>query len=164
MSNNPNIRYRADIDGLRAWAVGMVVIYHAGFEIMSGGFVGVDVFFVISGFLITKIIVEERQKGAFSILRFYERRVRRIMPALAAMVIFVMLTSALWILPNTLERISGSALAAMLFFANIYFWRQNNNYFAPGSETDPFLHTWSLAVEEQFYLFFPLVFFDYIIS
>lgn len=150
--------YRPDIDGLRAWAVMFVVIYHAGFDILSGGFVGVDVFFVISGFLITKIIAAEAALGEFSIWRFYERRIRRIMPALTTVVIVVMIFGAIFVLPESLERMSGTALATMLFVANIHFWRQATNYFAPGAETDPFLHTWSLAVEEQFYLVFPPLF------
>lgn len=119
---------------------------------------GVDVFFVISGYLITKIIAAETAQGRFSIWRFYERRIRRIIPALAGMLLVVLAASALWVLPASLERVSGSALAAMLFFANVHFWSTSSNYFAPASETDPFLHTWSLAVEEQFYLIFPLLF------
>ncbi|MFN4113030.1 MAG: acyltransferase family protein [Sphingomonadaceae bacterium] len=153
-----NISYRPDIDGLRAWAVILVVLYHAGWAAVPGGFMGVDVFFVISGYLITKIIAAETAQNRFSIWRFYERRIRRIIPALAVMVLAVMAASAIWVLPVSLERFSKSAVAAMLFYANIHFWGASFNYFMPASGTNPLLHTWSLAVEEQFYLVYPLLF------
>jgi peptidoglycan/LPS O-acetylase OafA/YrhL len=156
--NKMTTAYRPDIDGLRAWAVMLVVIYHAGIGCVPGGYMGVDVFFVISGYLITNIITREMEQGHFSLLRFYERRIRRIIPALVVMTISILVLGTIWILPVSFERISGSALAAMLFLANFHFWKSASNYFAPASETDPFLHTWSLAVEEQFYLLFPVLF------
>ena len=147
-----SIRYRSDIDGLRAWAVMLVVIYHAGSSAVPGGFIGVDVFFVISGYLITKIIIEETAEGRFSLLQFYQRRARRIIPALLVLVIAVLASGIIVILPNSLERVATTALSTLLFFSNVHFWLQSANYFAPTSTTDPFLHAWSLSVEEQFYL------------
>ena len=152
------ITYRPEIDGLRAWAVGLVVAFHAGLASVPGGYFGVDVFFVISGYLITRLIAGEAEAGRFSILRFYERRVRRIIPALTAMMVVTLLAGALFVLPTTLARMSEKALAALAFVSNIHFWRAASNYFAPAAELDPFLHTWSLAVEEQFYIVFPPVF------
>ena len=112
MTHTPHssISYRPDIDGLRAWAVMLVVVYHAKLAGIPGGFMGVDVFFVISGYLITKIVASETARGRFSIWRFYERRVRRIIPALAIMVFSVLTFSTVWVLPLSLERISGSGL------------------------------------------------------
>jgi peptidoglycan/LPS O-acetylase OafA/YrhL len=149
------MKYRADIDGLRALAVVPVILFHAGFESFSGGFVGVDIFFVISGYLITTILIEDLQKGRFSIINFYERRARRILPAL----FFVMFVSVpfawMWMLPSQLKDFSESLIAVSLFASNILFWTESN-YFAGAAEAKPLLHTWSLAVEEQFYLLFPL--------
>lgn len=147
--------YRKDIDGLRALAVLPVVLFHAGFEVFSGGFVGVDVFFVISGYLITLIIAQEIGEGRFSILRFYERRIRRIFPALFAVLLFVTIGGLLIFLPEDMKALSGSVAAATLFASNILFWQQSG-YFETAAEMKPLLHTWSLAVEEQFYIFFPL--------
>lgn len=148
--------YRPEIDGLRALAVLPVILFHAGVPGFSGGYVGVDVFFVISGFLITSIIIREIDSGAFSIARFYERRARRILPAL----IFVMLTTCVagWVflVPDQLQTLGQSMVAVSLFVSNIFFW-QTTDYFKPEAELQPLLHTWSLAVEEQFYVFFPLV-------
>lgn len=149
------IAYRPEIDGLRGWAVGLVVLYHAKFEIFSGGFVGVDIFFVISGYLITLIIATDVETGEFSLIRFYERRARRILPALFAVVISTMIVSSIVMLPRALESVAESGLASALFFSNLYFWRYTGNYFAPAAEMNPLLHTWSLAVEEQFYIVFP---------
>lgn len=147
--------HRPDIDGLRALAVIPVVLYHAGVPGFSGGFTGVDVFFVISGFLITKMIAGDLHQGRFSLTDFYARRVRRIVPALAAMLAVVTLFALATFTPQEMQRY-GIALAAAAFFsANIYFWR-NENYFAAEAEPSPLLHTWSLAVEEQFYIFWPL--------
>ncbi|MEO1020870.1 MAG: acyltransferase, partial [Pseudomonadota bacterium] len=150
------LNYRPDIDGLRALAVLAVVFYHAGFDIVGGGFVGVDVFFVISGYLITSIIMKDIQSAdGFSIAKFYERRARRIFPALFA-VIFASSIAAFFILtPLELDRFARSAIAATLFVSNIFF-RYQTGYFAGDADEQPLLHTWSLAVEEQFYIFFPL--------
>lgn len=149
------LTYRPDIDGLRAIAVLLVVAYHAFPNWMSGGFVGVDVFFVISGFLISSIIVSEIRANRFSILGFYARRVRRIFPAL----LVVLCASAIifWhvLLPHQFRAFSGHLISSALFFPNFAFWKETG-YFAPAGETLPLLHLWSLGIEEQFYLVFPL--------
>lgn len=148
------MQYRRDIDGLRAVAVLPVIFFHAGFPLFSGGFVGVDVFFVISGYLITGIILSELAAGKFSIITFYERRARRILPALFFVIAVSMILAWLWLLPGDMRDFSDSVFAVALFFSNVVFWRRTD-YFATSSELAPLLHTWSLAVEEQFYLFFP---------
>ena len=155
MSTDPS-GYRREIDGLRAVAVLPVILFHAGFEVFSGGFVGVDVFFVISGYLITSIILRERGEGRFSILKFYERRARRILPALFVVVLACLPFALAWMLPWQLKDFGQSALAVALFSSNILFWRQSG-YFAPAAEQQPLLHTWSLGVEEQYYILFPLM-------
>ena len=147
--------YRADIDGLRALAVLPVVLYHAGVPGFSGGYVGVDIFFVISGFLITGIIAREVDEGRFSIWHFYERRARRILPALFVLVAAVLVVASFIFLPGDFEGVPRSALAALGFVANIWFFSQSG-YFQGAAETMPLLHTWSLGVEEQFYIVFPL--------
>jgi peptidoglycan/LPS O-acetylase OafA/YrhL len=150
------VKYRADIDGLRSLAIAPIVLFHAGFSTFSGGFVGVDIFFVISGYLITSIIANEVDEGRFDLWRFYERRIRRIFPALLAMLLASSL-AAWWLLfPLDLQAYGESVVASTGFFANISFWRQSG-YFDTQSDLKPLLHTWSLAVEEQFYLFFPLL-------
>ncbi len=146
--------YRAEIDGLRALAVLAVVLFHARIPGVSGGFVGVDVFFVVSGYLITRLIRGESEAGAFSLARFYERRVRRIMPALFA-VLAVCTAAALILLPGDLDRFAKSLAAVVAFVSNFLFWRWSG-YFEPAAASSPLLHTWSLAVEEQFYIVFPL--------
>ncbi|WP_341326736.1 acyltransferase family protein [Methylotuvimicrobium sp. KM2] len=149
------MRYRAEIDGLRTVAVVPVILFHAGFESFSGGFVGVDIFFVISGYLITSIILEELEQDKFSIVNFYERRARRIWPALFV-VLFASLPFAwLWLLPQDMKNYSQSLVAVSAFASNLLFW-QTSGYFDATAELKPLLHTWSLAVEEQYYLFFPL--------
>ncbi|WP_168193231.1 acyltransferase family protein [Rhodophyticola sp. CCM32] len=151
--------YRREIDGLRAVSVISVVIYHADFVLggmkqLPGGFVGVDVFFVISGFLITQLIAGELTARRFSILRFYERRARRILPAL----LFVILSSTPFALalmdPEAQQEFAGSVVSTLLFFSNFFFWFQDS-YATEPSQLKPLLHTWSLSVEEQFYIFFP---------
>lgn len=149
------MQYRADIDGLRALAVVPVVLYHAGFTFCRGGFVGVDIFFVISGYLITTIIHDEIRLGQFTVLGFYERRIRRIFPALFVVVFFCLLFSSGMMLPEQFEQFGQSVIAATLFVANFFFWSKSD-YFTAAATTKPLLHTWSLAVEEQFYLIFPL--------
>ncbi|EJN08096.1 acyltransferase family protein [Herbaspirillum sp. YR522] len=148
--------YRPDIDGLRAVAILPVVLFHIGFPGFFGGFVGVDVFFVISGYLITGIIVRELRQGTFSIADFYRRRVLRIFPALFVMLLVVSVLAALVMLPAELLRYGKSVAATTLFSSNILFYSESG-YFAPDSHTKALLHTWSLAVEEQFYLFWPLI-------
>jgi len=153
------MKYRPEIDGLRALAVVPVVIYHAGFSSLGGGFLGVDVFFVISGYLITSIIAREIENGSFSVLNFYERRIRRILPIL----FFVMLTSAFvsWftLLPSYMYDFSGSIISVTLFVSNWFFYK-GGGYFAVASELKPLLHTWTLAVEEQYYVLFPIFIFS----
>ena len=150
------MQYRADIDGLRAVAVVPVVLYHAHVPGFSGGFTGVDIFFVISGFLITSIIAGEIGQDRFSIINFYERRIRRIFPALFA-VLFVSCLLAIWLLlPGQFETFAKSVAATTLFVSNILFWTETG-YFAAPASGNPLLHTWSLAVEEQFYVVFPLL-------
>jgi peptidoglycan/LPS O-acetylase OafA/YrhL len=151
-----SLRYRADVDGLRAIAVVPVVLYHYGIAGFSGGFVGVDVFFVISGFLITSLIFAEMREGTFTIAGFYERRARRILPALFATIAVSALVALLLLFPRDLMRFGESATAAALSVSNFDFWSQAG-YFDTGAETKPLLHTWSLGVEEQFYLLFPAV-------
>ncbi len=150
------MRYRQEIDGLRALAVVPVVWSHAGFPGMAGGHLGVDIFFVLSGFLITSILAGELAGGRFSIVRFYERRARRILPALFVVVLAALPAAWLLMTPGQLTLFGQSLVALGLFAPNIFFWRQPD-YFAPVMEEAPMLHTWSLGVEEQFYLIFPLL-------
>lgn len=150
-----SLQYRPDIDGLRALAVVPVVLYHAGASWMPGGFVGVDIFFVISGYLISSIILREMSEGRFSFLRFYERRLRRIIPALVVMLIVSVAVFQVLALPDQAQDTAESGLAALLSVSNFWFWR-HSGYFAPAAEFMPLLHTWSLGVEEQFYLIFPV--------
>lgn len=150
------MKYRAEIDGLRAVAVLPVILFHAGFEVFSGGYVGVDVFFVISGFLITTILLEELEQGTFSIVRFYERRARRILPALFVVMAACVIPAVLWMLPSALRSFGQSLVATSLFLSN-FFFAQGASYFGGASELKPLVHTWSLAVEEQFYLIFPVL-------
>ena len=151
-----NIQYRSDIDGLRALAVLPVMLFHAGASWLPGGFVGVDVFFVISGYLISSIILREVQSGKFSLASFYERRARRILPALLVMLLVTAIAFQVISLPDQAVSASESGIAALLSLSNFYFWKESG-YFSPESEFMPFLHTWSLAVEEQFYVLFPLI-------
>ena len=149
------MKYRPEIDGLRAIAVIPIIFFHLNFKIFSGGYVGVDIFFVISGFLISTIILEEIGNKNFSLVNFYERRVRRILPALYLMLITSILFSWILLQPNEFIEFHKSLFSALTFSSNIYFLR-HDNYFVANSSLKPLLHTWSLAVEEQFYIFFPL--------
>jgi peptidoglycan/LPS O-acetylase OafA/YrhL len=148
--------YREDIDWLRAIAVLAVVAFH--FEVPGpfGGFVGVDIFFVISGYLITGIIQSEVQSGTFSFARFYERRVRRLLPALYAMVALTAIPSFHYLLTSERQEFFRSVAAVVTFTSNFFFWFQTG-YFDHAAVEKPLLHTWSLAVEEQFYLALPLL-------
>jgi peptidoglycan/LPS O-acetylase OafA/YrhL len=148
--------YRPDIDGLRAVAVLAVVFFHAKVAGVSGGYVGVDVFFVISGYLITSLIAGEMRQGQFSIVQFYERRARRIFPALFAVFAASTIAGSVILLPEELAEMGESLIAATLFVSNIFFWTKEG-YFATQAEAAPLIHTWSLAVEEQFYVFFPIL-------
>lgn len=149
--------YRPDIDGLRTLAVVPVVLFHANVVGFSGGYIGVDVFFVISGFLITSIIQAELGQGDFSIVRFYERRARRILPALFAVMAASVVAGWFLLTPAKYEQLGESMLAALLFVSNFWFWQNSGGYFAGPTDYLPLLHTWSLAVEEQFYIFFPIL-------
>lgn len=148
--------YRAEIDGLRAVAVVPVVLFHSGIAGFAGGFVGVDVFFVISGYLITKIILQDLAGGRFSIASFYERRARRLLPALLVVLISCLPFAWAWMLPQELAAFGRSLIATALFGSNILFWSESG-YFDHATELKPLLHTWSLAIEEQYYLFFPVM-------
>jgi peptidoglycan/LPS O-acetylase OafA/YrhL len=150
------IRYRPDLDGLRAIAVLSVVFFHLSKSVVPGGYLGVDMFFVLSGYLITAIIWREVQAGQFSIVRFYDRRIRRIIPALFLLLAATTLVSAILLLPADLVGYSRSLLATLVFAANVYFWR-DTDYFSAAAEQKPLLHIWSLGVEEQFYILFPLI-------
>ena len=148
--------YRPEIDGLRSLAILPVLLFHSGVPGFYGGFVGVDIFFVISGFLITGIIVDELAAGRFSILDFYERRARRILPALTFFSLLTLLAAWLYFLPQFFEDFSRSLVAVATFTSNLYFWKYSG-YFEHSAHLRPLLHTWSLAVEEQFYIFVPIV-------
>jgi peptidoglycan/LPS O-acetylase OafA/YrhL len=149
------MNYRRELDGLRAIAILPVILFHAGFEWFSGGFIGVDVFFVISGYLITLNILSEMEAGQFSLGSFYERRVRRILPALFFVLAACTVFALFFMLPKQTIEFSRGLVAIPLFSSNILFGLESN-YFATAAELNPILHTWSLSVEEQFYVAFPL--------
>ena len=149
--------YRPDIDGLRALAVIGVILFHADLG-LSGGFVGVDVFFVISGFLITSLILKDIKSNQFSLLGFWERRARRIFPALYVVTITTIGLSYLFLLPKDFEILGGSVIGLSFFSSNIFFWKNTNSYFSGSAEEMPLLHSWSLSLEEQFYIIVPIVF------
>lgn len=149
------MNYRPEIDGLRAIAVTSVIFFHAGFQLFSGGSFGVDIFFVISGFLITTIILTDIEAGEFSIRRFYERRARRILPALVLVVLVTIPVAWFLLIPSDLKPFGRSVQFLSLFASNFFFKNEAAGYFAQASELKPLLHTWSLAVEEQFYLVYP---------
>lgn len=146
--------YRPDIDGLRGIAVMAVLLFHGGFSAFSGGFVGVDIFFVISGFLIGRIVLTQIASGSFSLLSFYDRRVRRILPPLVTVVAATLVIGFALLLPSQFKNLGFEVVATMTFVSNVWFWRRTG-YFHPASETLPLLHTWSLSIEEQYYLLFP---------
>ena len=150
------MKYRAGIDGLRALAVVPVILFHAGFELFSGGFVGVDVFFVISGYLITTILIEDIENKRFSIVNFYERRARRILPALFFVMLVCIPFAWMWMLPDPLENFGQSIVATTLSANNVLLYL-TSGYWDLASEFKPLLHTWSLGVEEQYYVVFPLL-------
>ena len=156
MSSLPSSRYRPDIDGLRAIAVMLVVNFHAFPEAAPGGFIGVDIFFVISGFLITGIIARELDQQRFSLLAFYNRRIRRIFPALIVVLFATLVLGWLWMLPAAYTQLSADVVASAAFFSNFALLWQSG-YFDIESAKKPLLHLWSLGIEEQFYLFWPLI-------
>tara|TARA_B100000749_G_scaffold187855_1_gene145514 strand:+ start:4208 stop:6091 length:1884 start_codon:yes stop_codon:yes gene_type:complete len=154
------LRYRAEIDGLRAVAVLPVIFFHAGLDLFSGGFVGVDIFFVISGYLITTILIEDVERGRFSLLRFYEKRARRILPALIVVLCTIAFIAWLVMLPDDFKKVTDQLISNAAFLSNVHYtltW----GYFESWALPPVFLNTWSLAVEEQFYLFFPLLVFAF---
>lgn len=150
------MHYRAEIDGLRALAVVPVILFHAGFHAFSGGFIGVDVFFVISGYLITSIIINDLAKGQFSLVDFYVRRAKRILPALFLVMLVCLPFAAFIFLPIAMKDFAQSLVATSVFSSNFLFFTESG-YFEPNAELKPLLHTWSLAVEEQYYIIFPLL-------
>ena len=150
------MKYRAEIDGLRALAVVPVIFFHAGFDLFSGGFVGVDVFFVISGYLITTILIADVKSNTFSIVRFYQRRARRILPALITVCLATIPFSYIYLDPVSFTDFGKSLISVSAFVSNVYF-ALSGGYFAEYVAAKPLLHTWSLSVEEQFYIVFPLI-------
>ncbi len=148
--------YRPDIDGMRALAVGAVVLFHAYPHLLPGGFIGVDLFFVISGFLITSIIIRDLNKGNFSLLKFYQKRVRRIFPTLILMIVAIFLWSWFFLIPNEFKELSRHSFFGLIFSANFNLWFEND-YFSALKESKPLLHLWSLGIEEQFYIAWPLI-------
>ena len=149
--------YRPEIDGLRAIAVIAIILFHAKFNIFSGGFVGVDIFFVISGYLITSIILRKKIDGSFSLSEFYESRARRILPALFFVMLLCLPFAWFWMTPKHLEDFGLSMIATSTFWSNYLFYIESRDYFGGSSELMPLLHTWSLSVEEQFYIMYPLI-------
>ncbi|MEC9344719.1 MAG: acyltransferase family protein [Pseudomonadota bacterium] len=152
-----NAAYRNDIDGLRGFSVLMVMLFHTESRLLAGGYVGVDVFFVISGFVITRMILSDTAQGRFSIVGFFERRVRRLMPAMVLLIATVYVVGWFVVMPASYGILGGSVAAQSIFLSNMFFWRYVGNYFEPVPEIQPLLHTWSLSVEEQFYIFFPFL-------
>lgn len=153
-----SIKYRKDIDGLRALAIIPVLLYHVGYSFFSGGYVGVDIFFVISGFLITKILVSDINNGTYSLITFYERRIRRIVPALACVMVFVLAASPFFLAPDEYSFLTREVIGTLLFSSNIVSYLKSG-YFSTDAEQRPLLHTWSLGVEEQFYIVIPVILF-----
>ena len=149
------MQYRPEIDGLRALAVVPIMFFHAGFTLFSGGFVGVDIFFVISGYLITSLILSEMDRGEFSLVEFYKRRARRILPILFFVMAICIPFALVILIPHDMQEFSQSLFAVSIFSSNFFFWLESG-YFDAAGELKPLLHTWSLAVEEQFYIVFPL--------
>ena len=152
------MHYRKEIDGLRAVAVSTVILYHAGIEVFSGGYVGVDIFFVISGFLIFGLILEELSLGIFSFSNFYQRRIKRILPALFLVIFCTIVPAYLVLVPEDFAAYCRSIISISLFVPNLLFWKETG-YFNTDVDLKPLLHTWSLGVEEQFYIVFPVVLF-----
>ena len=165
-------KYRPEIDGLRAIAIISVVIYHAGFKInlnnieydlLPGGYLGVDIFYVISGYLITHLILDNIKNHTLCFFDFYERRARRLLPALFVVILFSILAGYIFMLPAQLKNLSGSAISSLIFLSNFWFFF-TDNYFGDSSNFKPLLHTWSLSIEEQFYLVFPPALYFYCIK
>ncbi len=152
-----HLKYRPEVDGLRALAVIPVVLFHISPDWLSGGYLGVDVFFVISGFLITSLIIKDFDTGRFSMRNFWMRRVRRIVPALVVLLLTLLVAAPFLLYGPDVYELGGQALSTLFAYSNIYFWQQSGNYWGTNAEMSPLLNMWSLAVEEQFYLFYPLL-------
>ncbi len=153
----PRARFRPDVEGVRAIAILLVVAYHAGIRPFSGGYVGVDVFFVLSGYLITWLLVAEAQeRGTIHLGRFYARRARRLLPALAVVLLFTIVAGAMIYAPMEHGEIANTSIATAAYASNLYFAHHAADYFGSALRTNPLLHTWSLSVEEQFYLVWPM--------
>ena len=154
----PRPQFRPDIEGLRALAVLLVVVFHCGLIAVPSGFVGVDVFFVLSGYLITGLLVAEIEKsGRLNLIEFYARRIRRLLPACALMVAFTLAVGSVILAPAEMEFAGRATRATTLYASNLFFGMNAADYFSAHHELNPLLHTWSLAVEEQFYFFWPLL-------
>ena len=158
MHEGTSLKYRKEIDGLRAIAVLSVIFFHADFTLFKGGFVGVDIFFVISGYLITTILIKDIRNNSFSLINFYERRARRILPALFFLILFCFPFVWYLMLPYQILEFARSLKFVSLFISNIFFWRAGGDgYFSGKIDEMPLLHTWSLGIEEQFYFVFLLL-------
>ncbi len=149
--------YRKDIDGLRGLSILLVILFHAKIPGFSNGFIGVDIFFVISGFLITSIILKDLNNSQFSLKSFYFRRVKRILPVFLLILLAASVLSFLYMLPNDLTHFAEWLLASLVILPNMAAWYFMGNYFSPAADSLPLLHLWSLGIEEQFYLAFPIL-------
>jgi peptidoglycan/LPS O-acetylase OafA/YrhL len=156
--NSKKLKYRAELDGLRAIAVTSVVFYHAGFKLFKGGYVGVDVFFVLSGFLMSSIILRENEAGKFTLRAFYERRARRILPMLMLTLIISYIPAYLLLTRDELRFFIKSSFYSSIAGSNIFYSKTTRGYFDTSSDLIPLIHTWTLGVEEQFYVIIPLIF------
>ena len=154
---NLKLPNRRDIDGLRALSVLCVFLYHLEVPLFRGGFIGVDIFFVISGYLISRNILTDAERGHFSLTRFYERRIRRLFPAAFVTIVGTLVIGALWYSPEHFKSLTQDVVATLGSVSNFYFWRGSHDYFAKAIDPSAVLHFWSLAVEEQFYLAWPAV-------
>ena len=154
---NKKLKYRQDIDGIRAISVIAVILFHFDSVYLPGGFLGVDIFFVISGYLITSILIKEFDNKYFHLTNFYNRRIRRIAPVLFLVILITNFISLFFLFPEELLNLFNTNISIIFFFSNFYFWK-NTDYFNDIASQSPLLHTWSISVEEQFYIFFPLIF------
>lgn len=158
MQTTKNSLFRPDIEGLRGIAILLVVAYHAGVPWITGGYVGVDVFFVLSGYLITGLLVREIEgTGRLNLIGFYTRRARRLLPALALVLLATVVVGYIVYSPSEQREFARSAVATAAYVGNLYFARLHTDYLGADAQMNPLLHTWSLSVEEQFYVFWPIL-------
>ena len=150
------MKFRYDINALRALAVISVFLFHLKIPLFSGGFIGVDVFYTISGFLMSKIVIDGLQKNTFSIWDFYSKRIKRIVPALLFLIFMITSVGYFIFLPNDYKTNDVNAFSSLLFYSNFHYWKDSLNYFRQQADSNIFLHTWSLSVEWQFYMIYPL--------